>query len=57
MPQNADCLLYLLKGETEMKKFEEPKLNIEELKVEDVLTTSTCDADNCPNLGGCAIDE
>lgn len=40
-----------------MKKFEEPKLNIEELEVEDVLTTSTCDADNCPNLGGCAIDE
>lgn len=32
-----------------MKKFEEPKLNVEELEVEDVLATSSpCDLDGCP---------
>lgn len=26
-----------------MKKFEEPKLNVEDLRMEDIITTSTCE--------------
>ena len=30
-----------------MKKFENPTMDIEELKIIDVITTSTCDQDFC----------
>ena len=33
------------KEETGMKKFEEPKLIVEMLELEDVITTSTCTTD------------
>ena len=41
-----------------MKKFEEPKLNVEELEVEDVISVSTCPTYNsaCPYETECITD-
>lgn len=41
-----------------MKKFEEPKLSVEMLELEDVITTSTCDDDCTVDVGGspCEFD-
>jgi len=40
-----------------MKKFENPTVEVEKMDIEDVIATSLCPADNCPNLGSCAADE
>lgn len=41
-----------------MRKFEEPKLNVDMLKLEDVITTSNCDDDCATDVGGgsCEFD-
>lgn len=39
-----------------MKKFEEPKLNVAVLDLEDVITTSTCTADGIPSNPACPYE-
>ena len=40
-----------------MKKFETPTIEMEMMDIDDVIATSLCSADNCPNLTPCPADE